>query len=44
MGQNSLDGSEDPLSNTKVWTKDYIESSNVRMVEIMCEQFRFIGE
>jgi len=40
----NVDGSEESLSNAKVWTKDYIESRNLRMVEIMCEQFRFIGE
>mgnify|MGYP003959430923 CR=1 FL=1 len=40
----NVDDSEDSLSKAKVWTKDYIESRNLRMVEIMCEQFRFIGE
>lgn len=36
--------SENSLSKADVWTKDYIESRNVRMVELVCDQFRFVGE
>ena len=36
--------SENSLSKAEVWTKDYIESRNVRMVELVCDQFRFVGE
>ena len=40
----NVDDSEDSLSKAEVWTKDYIESRNVRMAELVCDQFRFVGE